>query len=59
MQFSHILTAFVATVVVAAPSAEEAQALEPKGCLPSSCDDYGVSKNCSTQYQSGSQKCHD
>lgn len=43
MQFSYFLTAFIATVVVAAPSPEEAQALEPKGCLPSSCDDSGVS----------------
>ena len=44
MQLSYILTAFIATIVVAAPNPEEAQALEPKGCLPSSCDDFGVSE---------------
>lgn len=44
MQFAYFLTAFIATVVVASPNAEEGQSLEARSCLPDSCNDYGVSE---------------
>ncbi|MBE3048027.1 hypothetical protein IMZ48_37070 [Candidatus Bathyarchaeota archaeon] len=45
MKLSYILTTFTAAIVMAVPNPapEEAQSLEPRGCLPSSCNDFGVS----------------
>lgn len=45
MQLSYIIAVFSATVAMAAPNPapEEAASLEPKACLPASCQSFGVS----------------